>query len=409
EPVISPAPAVHVRLIELDELPAAYGLAALAFGEHGSYAEQPAPTALPQDRRWYGAFDGSGRLIGTTEDLVHEQWWGGHRLASADVAGVAVLPESRGGGAARAMLKLLLEGAYERGAAVSALYPTVAPVYRASGWAVTGYLRSAEVPTALLGSAGRPSGRLHVRPADRSGADQPLVYELYNQLASTREGLLARSDPASLAKQHESPPSWPAGLDGMSLVFDGQQLVGYASWSRGPGYRSEAVLDVPDLLALTDDAARELIAVLGGWRSVTPTVRLRPLAFDAASRLIPWETSAKFDARPWMHRPVDVARAVSGRGAPPHRSGIVDFHLHDPIASWNDGPWRLEVADGQASLTRIDDDPHLRLDVAGFGLLYCGAATPPELVEAGLLHGAEGLGGLNLLMPQTPAELLDYF
>jgi predicted acetyltransferase len=264
-------------------------------------------------------------------------------------------------------------------------------------------LRSAEVPTALLGSAGRPSGRLHVRPADPSGADQPLVYELYNQLASTREGLLARSDPSFPAQ------SWPRGLDGMSLVFDGQQLVGYASWSRGPGYRSEAVLDVPDLLALTDDAARELIAVLGGWRSVTPTVRLRSLAFDAASRLIPWETATKFDARPWMHRPVDVARAVADRGAPPHRSGIVDFHLHDPVASWNDGAWRLEVEGGQASLTPANADPHLRLDVAGFAALYCGAATPTDLIEAGLLHGTDGVVGLDLLTPQSPAQLLDYF
>jgi predicted acetyltransferase len=401
--MISPAPAVHVRPIEAAELPAAHTLALLAFGEHGSMPEHEAPAELPTDRLWYGAFDGSGRLIGTAEDLFHDQWWGGRKLASADVAGVAVLPESRGSGAARALLKLLLEGAHERGAVVSALYPTVSPVYRASGWATTGHLRTADVPTALLTSAGRPSGQLHTRPADPSGADQPLVYELYNQLASTREGLLTRG--AADFPQ----TGWPRGLDGMSLAFHGDRLVGYASWVRGTGYRTAAVLDVPDLLAATDDAARTLIAVLAGWRSVTPTVRLRPLAFDAASRLIPWETATAFDARPWMHRPVDVAAAISSRGAPPHYSGRVRFQLHDPIATWNDGAWELEVAGGQGTLTRIDDDPHLRLDVAGFGLLYCGAATPAELVEAGLAHGSDGLRGLNLLLPQTPAQLLDYF
>jgi predicted acetyltransferase len=401
--VISPGPGLHVRLIEAGELPAAYQLAALAFGEQGSLPQQQGPAVVPEGRLWYGAFDGAGRLVGTAEDLFHEQWWGGRLVAAADVAGVAVLPESRGSGAARAMLKLLLEGAYERGAAVSALYPTVSPVYRASGWAMTGHLRTAEVPTALLSTAGRPGGQLHTRPADTSGADQPLVYELYNQLASTREGLLKRSD--------ESFPAtgWPRGIDGMSLAFDGHRLVGYASWSRGTGYRSDAVLDVPDLLAASDDAARTLIAVLAGWRSVTPTVRLRPLAFDAASRLIPWEAATKFDARPWMHRPVDVARAVSSRGAPQSRSGTVRFHLHDAVADWNDGAWQLEVSDGEASLTRIDDDPHLRLDVAGFGLLYCGAASPAELVEAGLVHGTDGIEKLDLLTPQSPAQLLDYF
>jgi predicted acetyltransferase len=401
--VISPGPAVHVRLIEAGDLPAAHQLAALAFGEHGSLPEQQAPLELPRNRCWYGAFDGSGRLIGTAEDLFQEQWWGGRLLASADVAGVAVLPESRGSGAARAMLKLLLEGAHERGAAVSALYPTVSPVYRASGWATAGYLRTAEVPTALLSTAGRPSGALHTRPADTGGADQPLVYELYNELAATREGLLARGS-SSFPKT-----GWPQGIDGMSLAFDGHRLVGYASWSRGTGYRSDAVLDVPDLLAATDDAARTLIAVLAGWRSVTPTVRLRPLAFDAASRLIPWEAATKFDARPWMHRPVDVARAVSGRGAPHDRSGTVRFHLHDAVAQWNDGAWQLEVAGGEASLIRIDDDPHLRLEVSGFGLLYCGAARPAELVEAGLLHGTDGVAELDLLSAPSQAQLLDYF
>ena len=110
-----------------------------------------------------------------------------------------------------------------------------------------------------------------------------------------------------------------------------------------------------------------------------------------------------------MHRPVDVARAVSSRGAPVDRSGTVRFHLHDPVASWNDDAWELEVSEGEASLTRIDDDPHLRLDVAGFALLYCGAASPADLIEAGLLHGSDGVAKLGLLTAQSPAQLLDYF
>jgi predicted acetyltransferase len=393
-----------VRRITAGELEAASQLGALAFGEQGDPSEKRTQTELPTDRYWYGAFDSSGRLIGTAEDAFHEQWWGGRRVTAVGVAGVAVLPEARGSGSARAMLKALLEGAHERGAAVSALYPTVAPVYRASGWAVTGSLRTAEVPTALLTSAGKPGGTLQVRPGDPYGPDQLKAYELYMELAGKRDGLLTRQVPDFPAK------GWPRGIDGMSLAFDGERLVGYFTWARGTGYRKDAVLTVPDLIAVTDDAARELIAVLAGWRSVTPTVRLRPLAFDAASRLIPWESATRFDAQPWMHRPVDVVSAVRSRGSAPLRSGSVQFYLHDPVATWNEGSWQLEVADGEAELTRIQADPQLRLDVAGFGLLYCGAATPAGLVEAGLLHGpAESVGGLDLLAPRSPAQLLDYF
>ena len=410
-PGSGPVPGVYVRPIEPgDELAAAWRLAALAFGAQASLVEQPLPPPqFTAGRIWYGAFDGGGRLIGTAADLFHEQWWGGRLVSAADVAGVAVLPEARGRGASRALLKGLLEGAYERGAAVSALYPTAAPVYRASGWAVTGFLRTADVPTAFLQGISRPSAGasnlLTVRPADPAGADQPAVAELYTRLARPREGLLSRQGPPF-------PPegSWPRGIDGMTLIEDGDRLVGYASWIRGTGYRSDALLDVPDLLAATPDAARELLTVLAGWRSVTPTVRLRSLDFDAASTLLPLEAAARFDARPWMHRPVDVARAASSRGWPSSRRGKVTFHLHDSVAPWNDGAWQFDVADGEATLVRTGTHPDVRLHVAGFALLYCGVASPGMLVEAGLLHGpADCIGGLELLRPKSAAQLLDYF
>jgi predicted acetyltransferase len=303
-------------------------------------------------------------------------------------------------------MQALLEGAYERGAAVSALFPTASQVYRASGWASCGQLRSVELPTAMLPTARTaPGGKLTTRQADPSGADQPAVADLYTRMARTREGLLSREGPP-----FHPPQTWPEGIDGMTLVEEEGSLVGYASWVRGAGYRSEAILDVPDLLATSAEAARELLAVLAGWRSVTPTVRLRLLDFDPSSLLLPVEAATRFDARPWMHRPVDVTRAVSGRGWPLSRRGKVTLHLHDPVAPWNDGAWEFEVADGDAVLSRTATHPDLRLHVAGFALLFCGVATPAMLVEAGLLHGpVDGISGLELIRPKSSAQLLDYF
>ncbi|WP_416903709.1 GNAT family N-acetyltransferase [Micromonospora echinospora] len=63
----------------------------------------------------YGAFDPAGRLLGKAVDLHHEQWWSGRAVSAADVAGVAVAPEARGRGVARALLAALLRGARERG------------------------------------------------------------------------------------------------------------------------------------------------------------------------------------------------------------------------------------------------------------------------------------------------------
>ncbi|MEU8393263.1 GNAT family N-acetyltransferase, partial [Micromonospora sp. NPDC048843] len=120
---------VHVRELTADDLDAAWELGRFAFG---SDPQRPAQaTATPAGLTRYGAFDEAGRLVGKAVDLHHDQWWSGRAVSAADVAGVAVAPEARGRGVARAMLTALLRGARERGAAVSALYPTVAAPYRA--------------------------------------------------------------------------------------------------------------------------------------------------------------------------------------------------------------------------------------------------------------------------------------
>jgi hypothetical protein len=60
-------------------------------------------------------------------------------------------------------------------------------------------------------------------------------------------------------------------------------LVGYASWSRGVGYGQHAVLEVSDVVAITAEAARELIGV---WRAGifgAPQWLLRPFLPSAVS------------------------------------------------------------------------------------------------------------------------------
>ncbi|CCH18714.1 GNAT family N-acetyltransferase [Micromonospora lupini] len=396
-----PAP-VHVRELTLADLDAAWELGRFAFG---STAERPASTsvAVPGMTR-YGAFDDAGRLVGKAVDLHHDQWWSGRAVPAADVGGVAVAPEARGRGVARALLTALLRGARERGAAVSALYPTVAAPYRSCGWETAGVLRTVDLATAAL-PRHRPSAHLTVRAG--TPADLPAVTALYERVARHRNGMLTRR--GELFDHFAADGGLPG--DGLTVVEADGDLVGYATWQRGRGYGADSVLTVDEALAVTAEAARELVGVLASWASVAPTLRLCPLDGDAVSTVLPLESARDHERDLWMHRPVDVARAVEARGWPAHTRGVVDFALTDALAEWNTGTWRLTVADGAADLTRIDAAADLRLDVRGFALLYAGAAYARSVAQAGLLHHSAGVdpAALDLLGAGGPAQLLNYF
>ncbi|WP_229783393.1 GNAT family N-acetyltransferase [Pilimelia anulata] len=390
-----------VRPIEPDELAAAWDLGRLAFG--GEPADEPPAAALatPDWLTRYGAFTPDGTLVGRAIDLHDTQWWGGRTLAAADVAGVAVAPEWRGRGVARALLAALLAGARERGAAVSALFPTVVEPYAAAGWAVCGTRREYALPAAALPRY-RPEPGLTLRAG--TDADVPATADLYGRLVAHRTGLLARA-----GGRFGDPPA-TAGTDGLTLVERDGELCAYAYWDRGRGYAADATLTVEDPVAADPAAARALLGALAGWRSVTPTLRIAPLAYDALGPLLPWPAMREHAAQPWMHRPVDAARAVAARGWPPHAGGAVTFTLADPLCPWNDGHWRLTVADGRGTLEPAAG-ADLRLTPGGFAQLYCGVTTGRSLVAAGSAAAAGGAdpATLDLLACGEPAQLSDYF
>jgi predicted acetyltransferase len=390
---------LDVRPLIVDDLPAAYEMGKLAFGLAGD----PPPQVL-QDRpgmtRW-GAFD-RGRLIGKAIDLHHDQWWAGREVPAADIGGVAVAPEARGRGVARTVLTALLASARERGAAVSALYPSVSAAYRSFGWEIVGALPHRELPVNAI-------PRLKAKLSVRSGAagDLPAMAALYEQVARNRCGMLTRKGP----ELGSTSGGLPSNIDGFTLVEDGDRLVGYMSWQRGEGWGPDAALTVTDLLAITPDAARELLGVLASWRSIVGAIRLHTLVLEPLLSVLPLESTRQLRPEPWMLRPVDVVAAVEKRGWPGFVRGGVEFSLEDQLAPWNAGAWRLEIADGRGRLERIDRSPSLRLAVGGFALLYGGAARAHALVEAGLLQCDEGVDAstVDILGSGEQAQLLDHF
>jgi predicted acetyltransferase len=364
--------------------------------------ETPLPERMSGGATRHGAFL-DGRLVGQAFDLHDEQWWGGRLLSAADIGGVAVAAEARGHGVARSLIGRLLERGRERGAVVSALYPSISTVYRAFGWATVGEVVTVALPTLALPRSPIPA---HIEVREGTTDDLAGVHELYRSVASAGNGMLSR-DEQRLRRDRDQ---LPRGVDGLTVALVDGQVAGYYTWTRGQNYGKDSALSVPDLLAATPQAARALVTVLASWHTVVPEVRLQLLAGDVVADILPLELGEVHHTKRWMHRPVDLAVAVSGRGWPTGAHGRAVFSIEDTLAPWHTGTWSLVIDGGVGELTRTTQDTSVHLTVAGFASLYCGLTTVDSLRLAGHLSGPrEDAVALDVLATSAPPRLLDTF
>lgn len=395
-----------VRPLGPDDAKSSWDLGSLAFGYH----EHTMPDSYGADvpgRSILGVFDDSGRLVAKAVDREQGQWFGGRVVPTSGVAGVATAAELRGRGLGRLVLTSLLAAARERGAVISTLFDTTPLPYRALGWEEVGALTYWTVQTRALAEI-RGDRAITLRPATED--DIPAVQEIYRQVARAGTGLMERSGPTFRA----TPAQLLADYHGFTVALDGTgTIVGYASWDRGPGYDASGKLTVDDLIGLTPEATRTLLAMFGGWASVAPTTVLRLAAADPV-----WSVLARVDAKvataqPWMLRVVDAAGAVAARGWPRHLSGVAEIELVDDVCPWQQGRYRLVLSGGGGRLEPAGDpaDAVARFTSRGLAAWYAGAATPEQLRRAGFLSGGDADTD-ELLRTATagPAPTLhDYF
>jgi predicted acetyltransferase len=393
----------QVRLLGTEDQKLAWNLGSLAFGYH----DRPMPEGWASDspgRRTVGVFDPAGRLVAKAVDREQGQWFGGRIVPAAGVAGVATAAELRGRGLGRLVLTRLLHDARERGAVISTLFDTTPAPYRALGWEEVGTLVYYTAPTRVLAEI-RPGTTTTLRPATE--ADIPAVHDIYREVARTGTAMMERSGPAFAA----TPAQLLADYHGFTVAVDDVgTVVGYASWTRGGGYDASGTLTVDDLIGLTPEATRTLLAMLGGWASVAPTVLIRLGAADPAWSLLARGDAKPETAQPWMLRVVDAAGAVAARGWPRHVTGEVDLELIDDVCPWHQGRHRLVLSGGNGRL-EPGGAGTVRLTPRGLAAWYAGAATPQQLRRSGFLTGGDADTD-ELLRTATagPAPTLhDYF
>lgn len=404
----APPDGLTVRLLTDSDVFAMDQLSHIAFGI--GRPDPDRPRLVAPARRW-GVFSPDGRLLAKATDRRQRHWFGGGLVEAAGVAGVAVAPEARGRGLARLVLEQLLDDARSRGAAVATLFRTAPALYRRLGFEHVGALSWYTTPTSALVGLPTPH-EVTLRAA--TAADVPAVRDLYAQVARTRGGMLEREGPL-----FGDDAEMLAARDGITLAVSsdaqGAEIVeAYCAWDRGTGWNGDARLTVWDLLATTHRALQALVASLGTWASVLPTVAVRIADPDPVRWLLPVGDLTVESQQSWMLKILDAERAVAQRPWPRLLTATVDLTLVDgdlpsSATAAPEGRCRLSFADGAGALA-TGGSGEVHLDVRGLSVLYAGAGSAAMLRQAGLLSGPSDSDAVLDAAAAGPAPaLLDFF
>ncbi len=345
-----------------------------------------------------GVFDGA-RLAGSARYHPMRQWWHGRSMPMAGVAGVKIAPEERGRGTGRAMMARLLEVIAAAGYPVSALYPTTAPVYRASGWEFAGYKYETVLQARSLAvlvppaSAAAPEAKLRRATPD----DGELIVQIKGQV----HGDLRHCGPNT--REPWILHDWLDDEDHFTYLAD-DGFLSYR-WAHGTDE-----IEVEEVTAGSAATARAFWQLLAGHATVATTVRACLGPADPVSWLTrdPAAVTSTRDA--WMLRIIDAPAAIAGRGYPAAASLSAELDLTDAALPANAGRWTLEISGGEGRLLAAGGHgPGLRLDEHGFAALYAG--TPLSTLRlAGLAAGGSPAADDALDCAFAgPAFMDDYF
>ncbi len=379
----------EIRQLTEADVPASSTLGGEAFGV------SPTPPPAPSDEKskpWpppgtthWGAFDGDV-LAARANRNGYQSHFGGVTIPTCGLGGVTVAAEYRGQGILTPLMKALLDDARERGEVLSTLFASAPGIYRRFGFElITGH-DTVEIPITAAAAVSRPATEVRTRRAVAEDFDA--IFAIYSQWASAQNGPLTRTGPRFPAVDITKE------FTGVTLALGANgEVLGYASWDRGPDFGADAVLSVDEILATTGDAYRALWRAVGSFASIVGKIRVRSSATDPARLFLPpidWNTIA---VNPYMLRVDDVVGAFNAR--PLVFDSGVTFAVSGDLLGVMNGVYRLTPGSDGAQCEQLSDDPTSEPDVAcytpgGLALAWSGAQSSANLRMIGALSGDAG-------------------
>jgi predicted acetyltransferase len=357
-----------------------------ARGVELNFGEETTPARVERWRpvldvdRCFAVLDGT-RMIANAGSLTFDvSLPGGGVAPCAGVTAVGVATDWRRRGLLRRMLRVLLDQAHDRGEPFAALYASESGIYGRFGFGISAPHLDLTIDTVRARIAS-PVGTDDIELVDAATAikEFPAVYTAARR---DRAGMMSRSE-----------VWWRRWLE----HDDADRREGYSPrlHARVPGrgfaaYRWKDVWDhmVPngtvrlEMLVAADPEAESALWELLFDVDLTVSIEaaMRP-PDDAIVALVDNRALVRDTSGEHLYlRLVDLPAALCARRY--LADGTLTFTVADEFCPWNAGTWRLDVADGRASCTKVDGHGDLVLDAADLASLLLGGVRPSQLVAA---------------------------
>ena len=361
-----------------------------AFGEPVDDAGFEAERAVWEIDRTIGAVDcavDGDRWVGGADAHTFRLTVPGRReVGAAGITGVGVAPDHRRRGILTKMMRWLLDQAVERGEPVAVLHASEGAIYPRFGFGLATLAGTFDMERSDFRFArpADPLGRVRLVSPDEAMAIIPALYE---QVRPGVPGALTRS--AAKWRAHLLADGGPhvrrMGSKYLAVLRVGGEARGYAIYRLKPEWESRGprhVVTVFEVTGLDVAAERALWEWIAGIDLVARIKAVRtPVPHPLFLQVEDLRRLGLVVGNGLWVRLLDLPAALEGRSYA--GSGVVTVEVTDAFYPANAGRWRLEITQGDATVTPTTDAPDLVLDTTDLASVYLGGFTFADLARAG--------------------------
>ena len=335
----------------------------------------------PRREEAWGLFDESGRLASTIVTGRKAVSFGGGIVPAGDVNMVASLPERRGGGNIRALMRAVLEDFRQRGDLFAVLHPFSFAFYRKFGFELAARSLSQKAPIDQFAPF---RCDWSVKCVD-SEADMPALRTLYEAYIRDKNLADARADRDWVYRgggEYGEPDWWHADKRKYTYIFSDKNGTPGAYlkfvFVPGPDGPFTGAMEVLELIYTGPEAFRNVLGFIYGMRAKITEVSFELLDDLDLSILLP--ECDRVERRAGGHamaRVLDPA-AVLERLPHPTEDGGFSIRVEDAFLPENTGVYQVSWANGTIRVEMGDVPADIEVAADTFCQLAVGLITPRE-------------------------------